>query len=137
MINIIWDNKYSVGYEYIDNEHRVFIDLIRASSKAIDANMDIDRVSRHLQELMLYAKFHFFAEENLMINSKYPQYQSHKEAHTQLIDSLEEKVAAYRSNPEDGEPLIEFIFEWFILHTMKIDKELANYLNAYDAGIAG
>ena len=136
MINIKWDKNYSVGYERIDNEHRVFVDLIRSSSDALDSHMDVDIVCRQLEELALYAKFHFFSEENLMINNKYPYYWEHKEEHTQLLNVLEQKIAHYRENTEDGESLIQFIFEWFILHTMKTDKHLSNYLNKQEAAKA-
>lgn len=91
--------------------------------------MDIDCVCRQLEELALYAKFHFFSEENLMLNSKYPEYQKHKNEHTQLVEALQKEMACYRENAQDVESLIEFIFEWFVLHTMHTDKALANYLN--------
>lgn len=129
MINIKWDKNYAVDYEKIDNEHRVFVDLIRSSSDAIDSHLDVDSVCRQLEELALYAKFHFFSEENLMINNKYPFYREHKNEHTHLLDVLEQKMINYRDHTENGESLIQFIFEWFVLHTMKTDKHLANYLN--------
>ena len=129
MINIKWDKSYSVNNEKIDNEHRVFIDLVRSCSDAIDSHMDIDYVCRQLEELALYAKFHFFSEENLMINSKYPDYQKHKGEHIQLLETLEQKISYYREQREDGNLLIEFIFEWFVFHSMQTDNLLAKYLN--------
>lgn len=132
MIHVAWDKKYSVGYERIDNEHKVFIDLVQANTNFIDAQMDSDFVGRHLEELVLYAKFHFFSEENLMIDSQYPHYEAHKEAHLQLMEELEQKIVLYKENQEFGESLIEFIFEWFVMHTLNTDKQLANYLNEYE-----
>lgn len=128
-MNINWDNKYSVGNEKIDNEHKVFIDLIRACDEAIENGVAIDYIDRILNELMLYAKFHFYSEETLMVISGYGNYESHREEHGRLIAMLEDKIRRYKYDPSTGRDLIEFIFQWFALHTTTVDKELAIHLD--------
>ena len=125
MINISWDGKLSVGNEKIDNEHKVFIDLIRSCSQAIEKQEDANRL---LEELTLYAKFHFFSEETLMIQSGYPGYESHRKEHVMLLARLSDKIHSYRSNTETGESLIDFIYQWFALHTTSVDTRLAQHL---------
>lgn len=128
MIDIYWDDKYTVGNEKIDNEHKVFIDLIKTCSEAIETDRDVDYVSRFLEELVLYAKFHFFSEETLMINSAYTEYKTHREEHERLLATLRAKIFEFRDGPESGEELVEFLFRWFVDHTTSVDKRLANHL---------
>ena len=128
MIDIKWEKRFAVGYEKIDDEHRVFIDLIRSSSEAIDGQKSPEHVTRFLDELVLYAKFHFFSEETLMICSNYPKYEEHKQDHIRLFETLVQQIEEYKENPKDGESLVLFIFEWFVIHTMQVDKELSDYL---------
>ena len=133
MIDIKWDKRYLLGNERIDLQHHVFIDLIRSSSDAIDSHLDLEQTKRALEELVLYAKFHFFSEETLMINSHYPKYELHREEHVQLEETLEKKIDEYMANKETGEAFVEFIFEWFVVHTLYTDKEFIDYLNSHHA----
>lgn len=128
MINIQWDSKFTVGNQKIDDEHKVFIDLIRSCSDQIDSGGKPEYIDRLLEELTLYARFHFFSEENLMIWHDYPDYALHKAEHIRLLTTLAERIYDYRSDPSTGEGLIEFIFEWFALHTTTVDKKLADHL---------
>ena len=130
MIDIKWEKRFAVGYEKIDDEHRVFIDLIRSNSETIDSQKSLEHVTRFLDELVLYAKFHFFSEETLMILSNYPKYEDHKKDHLRLFETLVQQIEQYKENQEDGESFVLFIFEWFVIHTMQVDKELSDYLNA-------
>jgi hemerythrin len=128
MIGLYWSDRFTVGNEKIDNEHKVFMDLVRSSSAAIDSHNDTEYVGRYLEELKLYAHFHFFSEETIMINSGYPNYESHRQAHLELLDTLDKKICEYKKNTESGESLIEFIYEWFVSHIMTVDKKLVSHL---------
>lgn len=128
MIGLYWDDRYSVGNEKIDNEHRVFMDIVRDSSAAIDSHKDLEYVGRYLEELKLYAHFHFFSEETMMINSAYEDYESHRQEHLKLLESLDKIISEYKKDPNTGEALVEFIYEWFVLHIMTVDKKLVDHL---------
>ena len=131
MIDIKWNKQYSVGHAAIDHQHRVFIDLIRSTSDAVDSRLNKEIIRRAFDELVLYAKFHFFSEETLMINSEYPGYESHRQLHVQLLTTLGEKIEEYMSNAETREAFIEFIFECLVLHILDIDRKFTEYLNPH------
>ena len=133
MIDIKWDKRYLLGNETIDLQHHVFIDLLRSSSIAVDSHLNLEHTKRALEEFVLYAKFHFFSEETLMIKSNYPNYELHRKVHVQLIDTLGKKIGEYLANKETGDALVEFIFEWFVVHTLHTDKEFTDYLNSHHA----
>ncbi|MFD2113278.1 bacteriohemerythrin [Thiorhodococcus fuscus] len=128
MIDIEWDNKFSVGHERIDHEHQVFLDLIKNVSLCDDENMPRERVFRLLTEIGKYADFHFYSEENIMLDADYPDYEAHKCEHSMLLCKLYDYIHRYRVEDIDLGSMVEFLFEWFALHTTGSDKRLVNYI---------
>lgn len=44
-----------------------------------------------IDEICMYARYHFLSEENVMRNHGYPDYLLHKKHHIDLIDELNNK----------------------------------------------
>ncbi|MBK1650364.1 hemerythrin [Rhabdochromatium marinum] len=121
--------KFSIGHDRIDHEHQVFLDLMINVSRANEDGSSQERVLRLLEEVKKYAEFHFFSEENVMIDAKYPEYDAHHKEHRILIAALDSKVYDYCAGQLDLDALVEFLFEWFALHTTGSDKRIAQYLS--------
>jgi len=130
MIDIKWDDKFSVGHERIDQEHKIFLGLIKAVSIAADEAIPKEKILRILVEIKKYADFHFYSEENLMIDSGYPDYEEHKKEHQLLLARFDGQLHDYRDDAIDLDELIGFIFQWFALHTTGIDKKLAVHIES-------
>jgi hemerythrin len=129
MIKILWDTKFSVGHERIDHEHQVFLNLIRNISLMDDQDSSQhDRIFRTLKEIHKYAEFHFLSEENIMLDVSYPEYEIHKKEHEHLLAQLSDQIYAFTHEESRLESLVEFLFEWFAMHTTDIDKRLARYI---------
>ena len=104
MLDIKWDNQCSLGNERIDLQHHAFIDSIRSSSDAVDSHLEPELTTRALEELALYAKFHFFAEGTLMINSHYPRYELHRKEHVHLLETLDNRIDEFWSMKRPVKP---------------------------------
>jgi len=128
MMDIQWDDKYLVGHPRIDHEHQVFVELIRTVSQAADAQPSKDRVLRLLMEVKKYAEFHFISEENIMIDADFPEYEQHKREHNHLLSELEDELHRFRFEEIDLHHITNFMFEWFALHTTKMDMRLTHFL---------
>lgn len=128
MINITWDEKYSIGHARIDHEHQVFVDLIINVSRADDQQSSKDRVMRLLTELRKYAEFHFCSEENIMLDHDFPEYETHRQEHVRLLCDLDRRVHDYRLDVAALSDLVDFLFQWFALHTTCSDKRLAHHI---------
>lgn len=128
MINIIWDDKFEVGHQRIDNEHRVFVDLIRAASSEAESHCSKEKGMRILLEVQKYAEFHFISEENIMLDVGYPDYSAHHDEHQGLLRRLDEEAHRYYSDEIGLDGLANFMFEWFALHTTAADKKLTQYI---------
>lgn len=128
MIKLQWDSKFEVGHERIDHEHQVFLNLIRSASDAADNGSSKARVLRLLTEVQKYAEFHFVSEENIMIDIDYPEYSAHHQEHTRLLARLEDEFLAYGNDEISLEHIVDFLFEWFAIHTTRRDQQLAQYI---------
>lgn len=123
-----WKKDYSLGVEEIDHQHEYFLHLIHRFDKRLNQDLDDHLVIRHLDEIMLYTKFHFCSEENLMILHAYPDIEEHKELHIEIIQNLTNNLTLYKSNKIDLESLVSFLVDWFINHTIQEDKKFANFI---------
>jgi hemerythrin len=136
-MRIQWKSKFSVSNEKIDNEHKVFLNLVQTCSEAIEREQPRQIIARQLEELRLYALFHFYSEETLMLEIDYEDYERHRQNHRDLIDALEDKTRAFLDGASAGDELILFVFEWFVLHTTTTDQELGQALSvAKSSGLA-
>ena len=125
-----WDNKFEIGIERIDFEHRIFLDLIITFHELIiDRTYDKNKASRLLKEIHKYADFHFTSEENIMIDIAYPELESHREAHQQLLMKLKDQILDLENGHSQASDFFDFIFNWFAIHTTTEDKKIATYIS--------
>ena len=125
----VWKKKYEIGVYEIDAEHQIFLKIIKKVDYALKNKLDEMIISSIVKELFLYADFHFCSEENIMLANNYPDYLSHKEEHSKLLDTLSNLIVTFNVQIISHEKLMEMLTDWFINHTTKIDLKLGNYLN--------
>jgi hemerythrin len=128
LITVEWSKNFEVGHERIDFEHKIFLNLIRDASLLSQREVSRQRVLRHLNEVKQYAVFHFTSEENIMFDVDYPDIAAHKKEHDRLLALFDSRVREYRLEEIDLDEVVEFLFEWFALHTTQVDTQLAKYI---------
>jgi hemerythrin len=73
---------------------------------------------------------HFETEEKLMLEKKYPQYESHKKRHDHLLEDI--KKMTEKITTEDRKmPLLNmviFLREWLVENIYGLDKQMGEYL---------
>ena len=82
-----FDSKYLVGIDRVDREHRQLFEIaarvydsLGASDEAAEAITDAAVI-----ELLDYTVTHFASEESLMEEAGYPELESHRRQHQQLL----------------------------------------------------
>ncbi len=128
--DIHWHSKYETGHPRIDFEHRVFLDLLAELAAQVQAETDPARLRRTVTEIYKYADFHFFSEENIMLNVGYPEYAHHHTLHQALLGELREFIDSMALDSLRGEAMVEFLVRWFATHTAGEDLKLAVYVAA-------
>jgi hemerythrin len=82
----------------------------------------------HLNEVRQYAVFQFTSEENIMFDAQYPDIDAHMNEHERLLALFDKRVRQYRNEEIELDQVVEFMFEWFALHTTQVDTRLAKYI---------
>lgn len=127
-MDFAWDKKYEVGHTRIDFEHQIFLDLIKAVDRARELSRGHQR--RMLAEVEKYAEFHFLSEENMMIDTGFPERAYHIQEHNQLLAIFKNKIYEFEHEELKLDEMLGFLLQWFALHTSQVDKKLADHLRS-------
>lgn len=123
-----WNKKFAIGVDVIDLQHEFFLNLIRRIHDIFYREMPTELINDHIDELILYAKFHFRSEENLMKLNGYPDLDAHKRLHLGLLEELQIKICQVEDNLIDFRPMISFLVTWFVKHTTEEDIKFKGYI---------
>jgi hemerythrin len=129
MALIQWSDEYSVQVAEIDQQHKKLVDLINELHQAMKEARGREVIGKILADLISYTKFHFSAEEKLMKNKNYPDFQNHKIEH----ENLTQKVLSFQEQYMDGKlslpvEVIQFLKDWLLKHIKGSDKKYTPYL---------
>ncbi len=130
-----WEDKYSVGIEKIDNQHKQLIEIINRLYYS-RGNRPHAVLGETIQELIEYTKTHFTDEERLMRENGYPDYQAHKKRHEAFIEEVKKFHNEYQKVDDDlledyslVTDVLFFLKTWLCGHILVIDKEYSPFLN--------
>ncbi|MBF0194000.1 MAG: hemerythrin family protein [Magnetococcales bacterium] len=126
---IDWTDKYLVGLEEIDSQHKRKIRLVNNILTACYRHQPKEQIIVYMKELVKYAEWHFKTEESLMELYNYPLMNEHKEEHTNLINSLLDCQKNYNTSIIPFQKMYEFYFAWFGGHAFSSDRELSSFLS--------
>lgn len=130
---IKWDNSMSIGIELIDSDHKTLINLINQLQRATQYRVDKNRINKIITKLVSYTKYHFEREEYLMEKNHYPDYETHKKLHEDMIKKITTCAEKYKSNPDQSiNDALAFLKGWLIEHIKGSDREYIPYLKDTD-----
>lgn len=119
---ITWDEKYELGIEVIDNQHK---ELIAITSKLSDLltnavqGQDIyDEMMTIIADLRDYTVYHFGYEEKIFDNIGYVNSEVHKAEHKKLIDEIENLDLSKLDEDQitAGKSILKFLITWVFKH---------------------
>jgi len=79
--------------------------------------------------MCLFAAFHFYSEENVMIAIDYPDLKAHKTQHHVLLELINEKLLGFQKGEDNAKEIEEFLLHWFIHHAMEEDVKIGKFLS--------
>lgn len=85
---IEWEHTVKVDVHEIDEQHEKLIGLLNDLHQAMKSNQGEDALNSALPALIEYTRLHFAAEERLMTEAEYPDYERHKFEHDRLLAQL-------------------------------------------------
>ena len=125
-MEVYWVSEFEVGNEWVDLQHRYFLDLINRIGKSFKKTNDDDYRRKLIIELHKYAEFHFASEENIAISCGIPGVDDHHQLHIDLLADLNQYAEKLDNGLKTIEEFIEFITVWFLVHTQHEDRKLFN-----------
>ncbi|MFV9614897.1 MAG: bacteriohemerythrin [Gammaproteobacteria bacterium] len=126
---LVWNDKYCVGIDSIDQQHKKLVNLINHLQTAIDYSTGEEFERDALDELVDYTKTHFSYEEGLMRDNDYPDFEAHKAQHEKMFKKVGEVLAEYEKDQETAmSNAVEYLKDWLINHINGTDKQYSSYL---------
>jgi hemerythrin len=118
-----WQDRYSVGIEAVDHEHKELIELINRLAEA-----DADP-TEFFGELHRGISAHFALEERFMRERRYDEFAAHKTDHERLLDEIRDLM----DESEDGKvvDLAARLDAWFSRHFETHDARLHQVLGTH------
>lgn len=121
-----WNDQYATGHAEIDRQHRVLFGLIDQVNAAHSDDYG-DGVQTVL-DLIKYVIQHFGYEDDLMVQSAYPDMGAHRDAHIALNRSVTRFREGLLEGTLNNAELRSFLDQWLQHHIGESDKRLALFL---------
>ena len=134
-----WKNEYSIGIDFVDDQHKYLINLINRVNEAIEESNSIAIVETVL-DMRLYADIHFSEEEELMRKTGYPALDAHAGLHKGFIKKADVFLNDLEVSPLAATVEIStYLLNWLIMHIQTVDSHYARFIreNGYPEEMAG
>ena len=89
---IPWDDRYEIGIEMIDYQHKKLFDLVNRLYYLEDTGSYKEDLRVILYEFSDYMQTHFKDEEEYMLSISYPALEEHKQLHKEIIEYLSQII---------------------------------------------
>jgi len=131
MALIAWDQSYSVKVAELDGHHQKLFWLVNTLHDAMRSGKGNDVIRGIVEELVEYTQTHFWREEVLMEQTKFPGLNAHRLEHQKLMAKVAEyKAALDKRSGVNTSAVLEFLREWLAKHINRMDKAYSSHLNA-------
>ncbi|PLX49800.1 MAG: hemerythrin [Desulfobulbaceae bacterium] len=135
MAMFAWKPEYSVNIKEIDDQHKQLVAMVNELHEAMTQKKGKEVLGPILAKLINYTATHFAAEEKLMQQHGYPDYDKHKAKHEKMV----QKVLALQNDYKGGKitmtfEVSKFLQDWLNKHILGTDKQYSAFLN--DKGVS-
>jgi len=121
-----WYNKYSVNNEELDSHHKKLFNIFNRLYDSCLHTENNNCIEPILEELLLYADYHFKAEEKYMVDTGFKDIVNHIQMHCYFIEKVMEMQQVGNKNDYNViKDLIVFLGNWLRLHVIEEDKKYA------------
>lgn len=131
MAFMTWGPQLEIGIHEIDLQHRNLLAIANHLHDAIAAGQAMQAVDWILEELTLYAKYHFATEEKLMKRHRHADSEEHTREHEKMLKAIRRfKKKFHAGEPRVEHEVMEFLGVWMTRHIMGSDRALGQDLAA-------
>lgn len=130
MSQIVWNDSYKIGVDFIDKEHKQLFSTMNKLLRLSENEEKSEWVCREgIKYLKNHAEEHFEHEEKYMQSINYINYAIHKRLHDDFrhktLPALEEELEDTRYSTESIRHFLGVCIGWVIAHTKTEDQAIA------------
>ncbi len=123
-----WSPKFELGIPDIDKQHQRWLEILNNFYEKMDNNEMTENLKILIGEVLEYTNYHFKEEETFMDSIHYPEIESHKKRHIDVINTIQE----YQKKAETGKIIISMTLtselkNWFKEHILIEDKKYSDF----------
>jgi len=122
-----WEDSYSIGNAKLDEEHKKLFDLANQVLGISNPLMESETMKKCIRELYEYMRTHFKHEEEHMAGISFPELDSHKIKHQELIDEMNNVLKGSKNYIDLGNNLKTLMSKWVLKHIIEEDTKIAEW----------
>ena len=118
-----WQDEYSVGVPYLDQQHRKLLCLCKEAEQCLhnDGGQEDDEFHNILHAMRKYAQEHFKVEEALLSMHGYHGLEAHREQHGEFLLALIDFIERASHGDLAKQEVSEFLKRWWFRHILEDD----------------
>jgi hemerythrin-like metal-binding protein len=125
---VVWNDSFSVGVRKIDKQHQELINIMNLLVENEDAGGNSETLASVLDRMTKYAHYHFETEETLMLEYHYPDYESHRDDHTDFkLKTAKFCLDAVQRKETLPDEVISYLRQWLTHHILRTDMKYKPY----------
>jgi hemerythrin len=132
---IIFTDQYLVGIKQVDREHRKLFAIVGSIQDGLESGGDGALAAARIAvgELLEYTRTHFASEEALMAQYAFPEFESHRQLHQELLGQVHDMEMRVELEGEVAAiELSRFLGQWLALHIQVADKRFGAFVAETD-----
>jgi hemerythrin-like metal-binding protein len=118
-----WESDFETGNEYVDLQHRYFVELINRVGINFRETDDPAYKEKLISELGKYADFHFTSEENIATSCNLSGVSGHHQRHSELLEEFNHHAGDLKKGLKTADEFLGFLTDWFMGHTIYEDQK--------------
>jgi hemerythrin-like metal-binding protein len=126
-MNIPWNPSYRIGDTRIDQQHEQLFALANAMLQTTTH----EALQLHAIQLYKAVRKHFFEEEALMRETKFPGLEGHVASHNAILAKLVGLSADIGKNHVSVALVEDFLNEWGMRHIPNEDAAFTKHINTF------
>lgn len=133
---ISWNDKFAIGIEAIDNDHKSLFDISEQLHEAYASGRSAEALDQLFKVLFDYVENHFRREEGVMERCGYPDLEAHRASHAALTEQVTDLYQRFKRGDEKvGDTgicleILGFLKNWLHFHILDEDMDIRDFINS-------
>ncbi|NLM97463.1 MAG: hemerythrin family protein [Halanaerobiaceae bacterium] len=132
---MIWKEKYRIGVELIDRQHRELFERVNGFIKVVRSGQSMEEKLEEIEKTFSfmgeYVVVHFESEEAVQRKYEFPEYERHKKIHDDFRNDVKKFKSKFENDKYNEELVQEFsgrLLTWLINHVTGEDQKISEYV---------